>query len=78
MKNLNDLYKSGESHYYLGRRYPLKIIDGHSEAVHYKGRYLQIETKDKAPQHVKKLLDKWYRERADKVRRICRTLNSAI
>ncbi len=58
------LYKSGESHLYLGRRYQLKIVDGHSEAVHYKGRYLQIETKNNTPKHVKELLDKWYRERA--------------
>lgn len=58
------LYKTGESHYYLGRRYQLEIIDGHSEAVYYQGRHLQVETKNKAPKHVKKLLDKWCRERA--------------
>lgn len=58
------LYKSGESHYYLGRRYRLKIVEGHAEAVFYKGRYLRVETKNRAPQNIKKLLQEWYRERA--------------
>ena len=58
------LYKSGETHYYLGRQYRLKIVEGKAEEVRYKGRYLHIETMNKAPQHVKQLLDNWYRERA--------------
>lgn len=58
------LYKSGETHYYLGRQYLLKIIEGKAEDVFYKGRYLLIETNDKSLQNVKKLLDRWYRERA--------------
>lgn len=58
------LYKTGESHYYLGRRYQLKIIEGHLEAVSYKGRYLQVETKNNKPIHIKELLNKWYKGRA--------------
>lgn len=58
------LYKTGESHYYLGRRYQLKIIEGHLEAVSYKGRYLQVETKNNKPSHIKELLEVWYKERA--------------
>lgn len=58
------LYKSGESHYYLGRRYQLKIIEGSAEAVSYKGRYLQVETKNNEPIHIKGLLEVWYKERA--------------
>ena len=58
------LYKTGESHYYLGRRYQLKIMEGNAEAVSYKGRYLQVETKNNEPIHIKELLEVWYKERA--------------
>lgn len=58
------LFKTGESHYYLGRRYRLEITDGYSEAVFYRGRNLQVETKNTTPQHIKSLLEKWYLERA--------------
>lgn len=63
-RNINYLYKSGESHYYLGRQYLLKIVEGHAEAVFYRGRYLEVETQNRKPEHIKELLDKWYRERA--------------
>ena len=62
--NIEYLYKSGETHYYLGRQYRLKIEEGEAEEVFYKGGHLLIETKDKSPENVKKLLDNWYRERA--------------
>lgn len=62
--NIEYLYKSGETHYYLGRQYQLKIEKGKAEEVFYRGGHLLIETKDKSPKHVKKLLDNWYRERA--------------
>lgn len=58
------LYKTGESHYYLGRRYQLKLIEGNAEMVFYKGRFLQVETKNKKPDHIKELMELWYRERA--------------
>ncbi|MGO1729945.1 MAG: M48 family metallopeptidase [Flavobacteriaceae bacterium] len=63
-RNRSYLYKSGESHYYLGRQYLLKIEEGKAEEVFYRGRYLMVETKNKSPKHIEKLLDKWYRERA--------------
>ena len=62
--NITYLYKSGETHYYLGRQYRLKIVEGKADEVSYKGRYLHIETDNKSPEHIKKLLDVWYRERA--------------
>lgn len=62
--NIEYLYKSGETHYYLGRQYQLKIEKGDAEEVFYKGGNLLIETKNKTPENVKKLLDHWYRERA--------------
>src|SRR5699024_4015584 len=62
--NIEYLYKSGETHYYLGRQYRLKIEEGDAEDVFYKGSNLLIETKNKNPENVKKLLDYWYIARA--------------
>lgn len=68
------LYKSGESHFYLGRRYQLKIQKssknlGSSSSkskgeVFYQGRYILIETNNFARENIKQLLDNWYKERA--------------
>lgn len=72
------LYKSGESHYYLGRKYQLKIQKigehqpnpRHSRSiipqgrVSYQGRYLLIETHNFDKENLKSLLENWYRERA--------------
>lgn len=58
------LYKSGETHYYLGRQYLLKIEEGKSNEVYYNGRCLLIVTQNKSNDHIKKLLDEWYRIRA--------------
>ena len=62
--NIEYLYKSGETQYYLGRQYRLKIEDGKADEVFYRGGHILIETKNKSPEHIKKLLDTWYRERA--------------
>lgn len=58
------LYKSGESHYYLGRQYLLKLEEGDKEKVLFSGRYLVVNTKDKSRENIKALLEAWYRERA--------------
>src|SRR5690625_6562691 len=58
------LYKSGESHYYLGRQYLLKIEQGTIEKVLFSGRYIVVITQDKSRENIKKLLDVWYKERA--------------
>lgn len=58
------LYKSGESHYYLGRQYLLKIEQGKEEKVLYSGRYLVVKTQNKSRENIKKLLNAWYKERA--------------
>lgn len=55
-------YVSGESHLYLGRNYRLKILSGKSNRVTYKGRFIEVTSKDKSK--VKSLLRKWYREKA--------------
>lgn len=59
-------YVSGESHFYLGRRYVLKVIDREDEPQGVKltrGR-LNVITTDKSVQSVKRLLRTWYKEHA--------------
>lgn len=58
------MYKSGETHYYLGRQYVLKIVEGKREDVSYYSTHLEVVTKNKSPKHVKSLLENWYRLRA--------------
>lgn len=56
-------YVSGETHYYLGRQYQLKVIIDDLEMVKYTGRFIEVYTKDRS--RVKDLLDDWYREKAN-------------
>jgi predicted metal-dependent hydrolase len=55
-------YVSGETHLYMGRQYRLKVTEGKKEAVHYRGRFIEVTTakKDK----VEALMKQWYREKA--------------
>jgi len=55
-------YVSGETHLYLGRQYQLIVTIGANPEVKYKGRYIEIITKDKAK--AGEQLNQWYRERA--------------
>ena len=55
-------YVSGETHLYLGRQYQLKIVVGKKNEVKYKGRFIEVITKDKS--QTKQLMKQWYRERA--------------
>ncbi len=55
-------YVSGESHLYLGRNYRLRILSGKKNQVIYKGRFIEVTTKDKTK--VKSLIRKWYRNKA--------------
>lgn len=62
-------YVSGESHYYLGRRYVLKIITVKNIEPHvklFRGQ-LQVRTRSRNPEIIKSLLNGWYREHAEKV-----------
>jgi predicted metal-dependent hydrolase len=55
-------YVSGESHYYLGRRYPLKIVEAkHSEpGVKMLRGQLQVDTQSRQAEAIKSLLNDWY------------------
>jgi predicted metal-dependent hydrolase len=58
-------YVSGETHYYLGRQYILRVRKGPDEIVKLKGGELivKLQKLDNADQ-VKKLLSGWYYQRA--------------
>jgi predicted metal-dependent hydrolase len=53
---------SGESHYYLGRQYILRVSEGKSNSAKYKGRYFEVICTSKS--NAMLLMKEWYRERA--------------
>jgi predicted metal-dependent hydrolase len=59
-------YVSGETHRYLGRQYRLRVIedDVPIEVVRIDRGIITIFTFDKSPNHVKKVLEGWLRDRA--------------
>ncbi|GCM52765.1 metal-dependent hydrolase [Escherichia coli] len=59
-------YVSGESHYYLGKQYQLKVTEDATVPQRVKmlrGR-LEVTVRHKSAEKVKALLTEWYRERA--------------
>jgi predicted metal-dependent hydrolase len=61
-------YVSGETHLYLGRQYRLKVHEGSLETVKLMGRFLHAWTGDRTKaDRVKTLLERWYREHAERV-----------
>lgn len=62
-------YISGETHYYLGRRYLLKVVEAPSQVQGVKllrGR-LEVSVRSKSAEKVRELLADWYRVRAKEV-----------
>ena len=62
-------YISGETHYYLGKRYLLKVIEAPNQAQGVKllrGR-LEVSVRNKSSEKVRELLTEWYRARAKEV-----------
>lgn len=59
-------YVSGETHFYLGRQYRLKVVQADAEAsAALKGRYLFVQAPNKSDtEAIKTTLDEWYRQRA--------------
>lgn len=59
-------YINGESHYFLGRHYRLKITKGSRSEVKLKGKYLNVAlTKKPTSPLVKRLVYEWYSARAE-------------
>lgn len=62
-------YLSGETHYYLGRRYLLKVLEdakGVEEVKLRRGRF-EVTVLKKSPETIRLMLDNWYKERAREV-----------
>lgn len=60
-------YVSGESLFYLGRRYQLKVRQGATPGVKLLRGQVCVETPSRAAEDVKDLLTVWYRNRAAEV-----------
>lgn len=60
------LYVSGESHYYLGRQYRLKIVSGEGEeGVRLKGGYIVVSIQDgRGRDRARELVVRWLSTRA--------------
>ena len=75
-------YVSGESHYYLGKQYQLKVIESfhQPQGVKLLRGKLEVTVKHKDAQKVQDLLNAWYRVRAKEVftRRIESVLDQAL
>ncbi|WGO84818.1 M48 family metallopeptidase [Arsenophonus apicola] len=62
-------YISGESHYYLGKKYLLKVIEEPADVQRVKmlrGK-LEVTLRQKSPEKVRQLLIDWYKTRAKDV-----------
>lgn len=57
-------YLSGETHFYLGKRYQLKIQKSNKGAVQLKNGVFYVYSPDKSQHAIQKLMIKWYREKA--------------
>ncbi len=54
----------GESHLYLGRKYRLKIRRSKTRQVLLKSGRFHIQSPNPSPNHIQKLLEKWYLRKA--------------
>jgi len=73
-------FVNGETHYYLGRQYRLRVRAAAEESVKLKGRYLIVETaRPEDAARAGALLDAWYRDHAEKIyeSRLLRCLKDA-
>ena len=58
-------YVSGETHYYIGRQYRLRIRKGKEESVKLIGKFFIVKTnKPGNYEHVKVLINNWYADHA--------------
>lgn len=55
-------YISGESHYYLGKQYMLRVTEGKPNSAKYKGRNFEVVCTPKSK--ASDLMKEWYRQRA--------------
>lgn len=64
-KTLGRCYVNGETHLYLGKQYRLKIVQGDDNSVKLSRGFFHITLREEPnPERAKKLLSKWYAEKA--------------
>jgi hypothetical protein len=61
--NRHRKFVSGESHYYLGRQYRLRIIEGPSNLVIMDRKMIKVSSKNINTEYIRKIMDIWYRTR---------------
>lgn len=75
-------YKSGESHYYLGKQHVLKVIEapGNKQAVKLLRGKLEVSVRRRSSEKVSELLNEWYKLKAKEVfsRRLERLLDQTL
>lgn len=58
-------YVPGETHYYLGRQYRLKVSEGNARHIKLKGKFIEVTTPDgKDTEAIRRQVEAWYQERA--------------
>ncbi|MDQ6978575.1 MAG: SprT family zinc-dependent metalloprotease [Mariprofundaceae bacterium] len=60
-------YTSGETHLYLGDSYALKVVPADVDCVTASHGFFMVQCSDAAPEHVKRLLNAWYKQHAQEV-----------
>lgn len=61
-------YVNGEEHLFLGERYPLRIVPGSRDLAEIRNGKLWVVTQGfPFPEKVARVLDRWYREQAERV-----------
>lgn len=61
-------FVNGETHYYLGRQYRLRIHESEENRVKLIGRFFEIGTRERRDtKMVEHLLDEWFRKRAEEL-----------
>jgi len=62
-------FVSGESHYYLGRQYRLKIVEAAEESIKLSGGFFwartQVQGEVEKSHAARRLMEDWYREKAE-------------
>ena len=58
-------YLGGESHFYLGKRYRLKVMAGSATGVRLVHGFFEVTCSEQTdPEQVKTLMDQWYKKKA--------------
>lgn len=66
----NITFENGETVYLLGKQYKMKIIPSNKNSIEVKGKYFEINIKEKYvanKKYIRKVYDKWLKEYAEQI-----------